>query len=459
MKSEDERADLYQIINDEIVKYSAGDYSLEAYDLKEKLMDLRKVDSLKYHNILKTIPDDLLADILIELPEDLQEEAAESLGTHKISGLIAEMDSDDATDFIQSLGNKDDFLAKDVLSRIDEEERENIETLITYEKGVAGAYMQLELFSAKLDENIGTSIKRLKKIKLEDEIDNIHHVYVTDKAGKFLGAIGLEELIVHDYKSSYRTIIENEEKAYSHIAIGDKDPVDQVIETVSNYNLSVVPVVNMDKVLVGRITSDDMYDMIEEQATEDIYQMAGVNATVETKTDFDILKIAKSRGLWLGINLLTAILASVVISFFGTTIQSYVSLAILMPIVASMGGNAGTQSLTVTVRQLALGKIDDDDAIRTIKKETLLSLINGLIFSVIIGILSYLWFQLPLLGVVIALSTVFNLLFAGFFGSVIPLLLEKIDVDPALGSSVVLTAITDIVGFLSFLGLAKLILG
>ena len=187
-----------------------------------------------------------------------------------------------------------------------------------------------------------------------------------------------------------------------------------------------------------------------------MYGLAGVNAEVE-QTD-DLFEVAKTRATWLGVNLVTAILASYVVALFDSTIQSYVSLAILMPIVASMGGNAGTQSLTVTVRQLSIGEIDFEDAIDTLKKEVILATGNGFLFALVIGILSYLWFKMPLLGVVIALSTVLNLVIAGFFGAVIPLVLMKAKIDPAVASTVVLTTITDIFGFLSFLGLAKILL-
>jgi len=187
-----------------------------------------------------------------------------------------------------------------------------------------------------------------------------------------------------------------------------------------------------------------------------MYNLAGVDDGAEE--DDNIYQAGKTRGIWLGVNLITAILASLAIAFFEDTLQNLVALAILMPIVASMGGNAGTQSLTVVVRQLALGDISSKDAKRIIKKEVLISLGNGLIFAVIMGVIASLWFNIHLLGTVIALSMIINLLSAGFFGAVVPFVLKKLNVDPAIGSAVVLTTITDIVGFISFLGLATLIL-
>ena len=224
----------------------------------------------------------------------------------------------------------------------------------------------------------------------------------------------------------------------------------------SNYDLSVVPVVDDEGVLLGRITSDDIYDIIEERATGQLYNLAGVSE--EAEQEESLLHIGRHRALWLGINLLTAIAASVVIGLFDATIESLVALAILMPIVASMGGNAGTQTLTVTVRQMALGEISGEDARETVLKEVYLALMNGMLFAALIGVIAWLWFSMPMLGVVIALAMVINLFSAGFFGTVIPLLLQKADIDPAVGSSVLLTTVTDIVGFFSFLGLASVIL-
>ena len=217
-----------------------------------------------------------------------------------------------------------------------------------------------------------------------------------------------------------------------------------------------MPIIDENGILLGRITSDDIYDIINEQATDQMYHLAGVNDDAEE--DEDIFKAGKVRAIWLGVNLITAIVASLVIGLFEDTLQSFVALAILMPIVASMGGNAGTQSLTVVVRQLALGDIAKHDAFRTIKKEVILSLANGFLFAIIMGIIASMWFDKGMLGIVIALSMLINLLSAGFFGAMVPLLLKKMEVDPAIGSTVVLTTVTDVVGFFSFLGLATLIL-
>ena len=217
-----------------------------------------------------------------------------------------------------------------------------------------------------------------------------------------------------------------------------------------------MPIISEKNVLLGRITSDDIYDIINEHATEQMYNLAGVDD--EAEEDEDVLKAGRKRAYWLGINLLTAIAASLVIGLFESTINSMVALAVLMPIVASMGGNAGTQTLTVIVRQLALGEISKGDAFRSIKKEVLISLMNGFLFAIVAGFIAWVWFGIPLLGLVIGLSMIINLFMAGFFGAMIPLALKRLKIDPAIGSTVILTTITDVVGFFSFLGLAKIIL-
>ena len=313
--------------------------------------------------------------------------------------------------------------------------------------------MQTELFSAFIDEQVGESIYRLKRLKAQKELDNVYQVYVITRESKFLGSIPLEDLILLGPNVTYEELLK---RGINTVCVNALDDIHDVVEIASNYDMGVIPVVDVESRLLGRITSDDIYDIIEERATGQLYNLAGVND--EAEQEESLFHIGKYRAYWLGLNLITAIMASSVIGFFDTTIQSLVALAILMPIVASMGGNAGTQTLTVTVRQMALGDISSDDAKKTIKKEVYLSLMNGTIFAILMGVIAWFWFSMPMLGVVIGASMLINLISAGFFGSMIPLLLQKADIDPAVGSSVLLTTVTDIVGFFSFLGLAKLIL-
>ncbi|MEA1915963.1 MAG: magnesium transporter [Campylobacterota bacterium] len=444
---------LLKTVKHEVEQYNDDDYDFHPYDLFEQLEAIREIDSEKYEEALTQIPHELFADVVCEMPPIMQEEVAEVIGVLNISDIATRMDTDDAADFIQNISEDDEELANNILSNFEDDEKRVLEKLISYDEHEAGAYMQIEMFKATIDTDIMSSLKELKHLKESDEVDNIYDVHVVSKNNSYIGSLGLEELIIFDRDLYYSDIPADKFKTYF---INHKADIKEVVEMVSNYNLNIVPVVDDNNKLVGRITSDDIYDIIQESATEQIYNLAGVDDDAEQ--DEDIFIIGKHRAFWLSINLLTAIAASFVIGIFDSTIQSFVALAVLMPIVASMGGNAGTQTLTVTVRQMALGDIDTVDAKKTILKEVLLSLVNGLFFALIMGTIAFLWFDIPLLGVVIALSMVINLFSAGFFGAVIPLVLQRANIDPAIGSTVLLTTVTDIVGFFSFLGLATIIL-
>lgn len=426
------------------------------FDLKETLLEIRDLDENVYLQTLKSIPNELLAEVIAELPVHLQEETSDLLGIKKLAKITSEMDTDDAADFLKSIRDRNFSKAENILEKINPTDQKIIRNLISYQDELAGAYMQTELFSVKENEEVGASIGRLRSMKKSGDIHGINQVFIIDNNENYICSIGLEELILLDPNVPFKVALEAEDVTKFDLTANHFDNIKDVVEKVGDYNLAVIPVIDDAGKLLGRITSDDIYDLIEAHATEDMYSMAGLKAEVEQSDNLRMA--AKQRALWLGVNLLTAIAASAVVALFDSTIQSFVSLAILMPIVASMGGNAGTQSLTVTVRQLSIGEIGFEDAVDTIKKEVSLALMNGLFFAVLIGIFSYFWFQLPYLGIVIALSTIVNLFVAGLSGALIPLLLDKVKIDPAIASTVILTTITDIVGFFSFLGLAKLLM-
>jgi len=353
---------------------------------------------------------------------------------------------------VQDIDEFDEELSDAVIAGLDEDDREDIEHLLHYEEDQAGAWMQIELFDATLDESVQTAIDRLKELKESGELENVHQVFIINDQRRLIATIPPEDVILFDFAKTFHEQLD----AREFRSIESSAPVEDVATMFEQYDLSVLPVVDRQGHLVGRITSDDIYDIIEDRATEQIYNLAGVNDDVEQEEDF--FEILKNRGSWLFINLMTAILASIVIAMFDETLMAFVPLAILMPIVASMGGNAGTQTLTVMVRKMALGDIDVVNAKSAVRKEILVSLLNGLIFAVLMGIIAYFWFQMPMLGVVIALAMIINLFIAGAFGALIPLLLKRLGADPAVGSTVLLTTATDVFGFLSFLGLASLML-
>jgi len=417
---------------------------------------LKDLNESEFEEAIHAIPKELIADVALELPDRYFGEIVENFTPEEIAESLSEMESDDQTDFIKELEELDDSKAKEVFDQLDKEDQKDILQLKQYNEDEAGAYMQVEVYAAKLDQKVEDVIKEFAELKRNGELENINYLFVTDEEGHLRYGVGLDDLILFDFQKTLRENIQQNPEKYKPIIGHDHDDIKDIVQKFQEYDLNSMPIVDEYGKLLGRITSDDIYDVISEHATDQMYHLAGVDD--EAEEDDDLLKAGKSRAIWLGINLLTAIAASLVIGLFESTLQSYVALAVLMPIVASMGGNAGTQSLTVVVRQLALGEIAKHDAMRTIKKEVLLSLGNGLLFAVVIGVIAWIWFSKPLLGVVIALSMVINLLSAGFFGAVVPLVLKKLNVDPAIGSTVILTTVTDIVGFFSFLGLATLIL-
>lgn len=424
-------------------------------DIAYLLKKVRKKETKDaFLELLEKVPQDVLGEVLLELPEKIKDEAIEALSTEALAGAVENLESDDATDLIQDIGDLDEDKSDAVVAHLDEEDREDIDKLRRYDENQAGAWMQTELFDARLEESVQEAIDRLRRLKHEGELENIYQLFLVDDNGRLLAGISLEDLIIMDFSRKFKEILAEEE--YYFLSVEATEDIEEVAKIFEQYDLSVLPVLDWQGKLIGRITSDDIYDVIEERATEQIYNLAGVNDDAEYEEK--LFGVFKKRAYWLGLNLITAILASIVIGLFDQTLAAFIPLAILMPIVASMGGNAGTQTLTVMVRKIALGDIDAENAKEAIKKEFLVALFNGFLFAIVIGFVAYFWFNIELLGLVIALAMIFNLLVAGLFGAFIPLLLRRLDIDPAVGSTVLLTTATDVLGFFSFLGLASLIL-
>ncbi len=417
---------------------------------------LRELNEDEFSNAVKLIPKDIIGDVALELPDRYFDDIVDSLEVEDLTYAVKELESDDQVEFMQELHEVDKDKASKVFENLDKEDQQEITMLQSYNEDEAGSFMQTELFTATVNEVVQNAIERFSKLKKDNEIENVHTIFITDNQNRLLYCIDLDDILTFDFSLTFKENIKDNDEIFEPIKAYDKEDIKNVVNYFKEYDLSVIPIVSKENILLGRITSDDIYDIINEHATEQMYNLAGVNDDAEE--DEDILKAGKTRASWLGINLITAILASIVIGFFQDTIDSMVALAVLMPIVASMGGNAGTQTLTVVVRQLALGDISHSEATRIIKKEVSISLLNGFLFAIIMGIIASIWFDKGMLGVVIALSMIVNLFMAGFFGATIPLILKKMDIDPAIGSTVILTTVTDVVGFFSFLGLATVIL-
>ncbi|WP_149716291.1 magnesium transporter [Campylobacter concisus] len=433
------------------------DNELSPYELAQHLKTLKKHDEELFAHYLEKLDPEILGDVAIELPDHMLKDVIEQLPAEKIVEALEELESDDATDLLQYIEDIDEDKARELFNELDRENQNEILRLRSYEEDRAGAHMQTELFSAHLEEKLGNAVARLRREKQEGKLENISQLFIIDKDGVLQYAIPLEDLILFDFTKTLKQNIELAQIDHykPHIA-NDMDLMQNVADMFQEYDLNVIAVTSSTGILLGRITSDDIHDYIQESATEQIYNLAGVDD--ESEEDDTLFKAGRGRAVWLGVNLLTALFSSSIIGLFDETIAAYVALAVLMPIVASMGGNTGTQALAVTVRRLALGEIEFKDTKNVLKREVSISLINGLIFGVVMGIIASVWFDKGMLGVVIGLSMVTNLFFAGFFGTIIPLTLRRFNIDPAVGSAVILTTFTDAIGFFSFLGLAKWIL-
>jgi len=433
------------------------DGELSAYELAQHLKTLKKHDEELFAKYLEKLDPEILGDVAIELPDHMLKDVIDTLPAEKIVEALEELESDDATDLLQYIEDIDEDKARELFNELDKENQNEILRLRSYDEDRAGAHMQTELFSAHLEEKLGSAVARLRQEKQEGKLENVSQLFIIDKNSVLQYAIPLEDLILFDFAKTLKQNIESTQiDHYKPHMANDMDLMQDVADMFQEYDLNVIAVTSSTGILLGRITYDDIHDYIQESATEQIYNLAGVDD--ESEEDDTLFKAGRGRAVWLGVNLLTALFSSSIIGLFDETIAAYVALAVLMPIVASMGGNTGTQALAVTVRRLALGEIEFKDAKSVLKREVTISLVNGLIFGAIMGVIAAVWFDKGMLGVVIGLSMVTNLFFAGFFGTIIPLTLRRFNIDPAVGSAVILTTFTDAIGFFSFLGLAKWIL-
>ena len=385
-------------------------------------------------------------EVLSELEEGLREEVINQLPEAVLSEAVRDLESDDVVDLVEDL---EDEQAEMILDALTASERVAVEQALSYPEFSAGRLMQREMVVAPQDWDVGQAIDFLR---IEENLPSqFYHVILVDVAFKPMGYVTLGKLL-----SSKRDVRLAQIKEESFKTVPVTQGEDEVAYAFNQYHLISAPVVDEHDRLVGVITIDDAMAVLEEEAQEDILRLAGVGG--EESLSDRTLETVKQRFPWLAVNLVTAILASVVIAQFEDILTQVVALAVLMPIVASMGGNAGTQSLTVAVRALATKDLTGANLWRVVRRESVAGLINGALFAVIRGIVGVIWFGSPLLGAIIAIAMVINLVVAALAGILIPVSLEKLGVDPALASGAFVTTVTDVVGFLAFLGLAAMFL-
>lgn len=380
---------------------------------------------------------------LAELDENVRVELVESLPPEDVAEGLREIDSDDAVFILEDLGPD---ARAEILAQIPAQERRSLAAGLDYPEESAGRRMQLEVIAVPPFWTVGATIDHMRE---DEELpDEFYEILVVDAAYRPIGSIGLSRLLRTRRPVPVSEIAERE----LHV-IDVMDDQEDVARQFERYNLVSAPVVDDSGRLVGVITVDDIVDVIEIEAEEDIKALGGVSADEELSDDF--WTITRGRFVWLLVNLGTAVLASAVIGMFADQLQAMVALAVLMPIVASQGGNAGTQTMTVTVRALATRDLGPHNVRRIIARELLVGLTNGVAFAILLGIIATIWFQVPSLGAVIGIAMVINLVAAAAGGVVIPLILDKLNADPAVSSAAFVTTVTDLVGFLAFLGLAS----
>ncbi len=377
---------------------------------------------------------------LTELDEAVRLEIIDSLSNEQIAEAVQELDSDDAVYILEDMETEDQ---DEVLAALPFEERLRLRRALDYPEESAGRRMQSEFIAVPPYWSVGQTIDYMREAK--DLPDRFHEIFVVSPQFELIGSVALDRILRTRRNTRIEEITEE-----THAIPADEDQ-EEAARIFEQYDLLSAAVIDDAKRLVGVLTIDDVVDVINQEADEDIKRLGGVG---DEELSDSVWDIARSRFLWLFVNLITAILASLVIGVFDGTIEAMVALAVLMPIVASMGGNAGTQTMTVAVRALATREIDARNIGRVIAREMAVGLFNGVVFAVIIGAVAALWFSSPQIGAVIGIAMVVNMLFAALSGILIPITLDKFDIDPAIASSVFVTTVTDVVGFFAFLGLA-----
>lgn len=384
-------------------------------------------------------------EVLSEIDEAVRDQLSEALPNELLARAVTELDTDDAAYLIENLEQED---RDEILSQLPKGERAVLERQLDYPEDSAGRLMQSDFVAVAPYWTTEQVIEHARET--DDLPDSFSEIFVVDPAFRVIGSVELSRLLRTKRDVPISDIMETDLDTV--LATADQEEVAREFE---RYDLFSAPVVDENGKLVGVITVDDIVEVIQDEADEDMRALGGVGD--ESLAD-SVMATAKSRVPWLIVNLGTAVLASFVIGLFDATIEQMVALAVLMPIVASMGGNAGTQTMTVTVRALATNKLGAANAARIISRETLVGLLNGLILSIIMAMIVFVWFGSSRLGAVIGVAMVVNLLAAALAGILIPLALDRLKLDPAPASGVFVTMVTDCVGFFAFLGLASLVL-
>ena len=386
-------------------------------------------------------------DVLAEAEDAVRASRMARMKPDELAAAVSELDADDAADMLQDLPED---VIEQVLRTLDEQDRLRVQSVLAYEEDTAGGLMNTDVLTVRADVALEVVLRLLRR---RGEIpEKTNRLYVVDRDNRFLGVVRLADLLIHDPHTPVRELMDDEDEP----TITADTSSHEVAQIFEQRDLISAPVVDANGHLLGRITFDDVMDVIRDEGDTALLNMAGLD---EDEDIFGpVLHTARRRTMWLGINLLTAFLASWVIGLFEATIAEVVALAVLMPIVASMGGIAGTQTLTIVIRGMALGQVGAGNAVWLLRRELVVGVLNGVIWAVCVGCVAGWWFGNTLLGGVIGAAMVINLIAGALAGATLPLLLRKLYIDPAVAGGVVLTTVTDVVGFVAFLGLGTVFL-
>jgi magnesium transporter len=397
------------------------------------------------HVLWKMIDEDNEGEVLNELSDELRIDFLSEMEVAKVAELMEGLEDDDVADILQQLPDR---VTWEVLNSMDQQDRARLERVMLYPEDTAGGLMNTDTITIRAPLTLDVVLRYLRR---HEEIPAMtDSLIVVSRADHFIGLLPLRTLLVSDPSATVREMMDTEVEPIP------EDMADSDVARLFERNDWVsAPVVDAEGRVVGRITIDDVVDVIREDADHSLMSMAGLDEDEDTFAT--VYRTAPRRAVWLGINLVTAFIASGVINLFQGTIEKVVALAVLMPIVASMGGIAGTQTLTVLVRGIAMGQIGRNNQMWLINREVMVGILNGALWASVVAVAASVWFDDWNIGLIIAAAMIINLITAAFMGAVLPLLMTRVNIDPALAGGVVLTTVTDVVGFISFLGLATLV--
>ncbi len=405
---------------------------------------LESVPSKEREELWDLIDAELEGDVLAHMQDAVRAEFLEHMRPDEVIDATKDLEADDVADILQDLPED---IAGTILQSMDEQNRQRLSSILTYPENTAGGLMNVDVVAIRADVPLDVVTRYLRLLgKIPEKTDNI---MVVDRDNKYLGVLPLTELLIRDLETKVSQWVEEE----PYVLVDT--PTTEVTKTFEQRDLLSAAVIDDKGFLLGRITVDDVVDVIQKEAEQAVRSMAGLS---NEEMFSPIIVSTKRRAVWLGINLLTALLGAWVIGRFEDTIQQLVALAVLMPVVAGMGGIAGSQTLTIAIRGIALGQIAKTNVKPLLIKELSIGILNGIFWSCVVAIVVILWFGKLSLGIIIGASMIINLIIAALAGATIPIILKRYGIDPAIAGGVILTTVTDVVGFVTFLGLATIFL-